>query len=236
MLKRLVIALAVLAGLLVLADRGLAMVSGNAAADRIKVHEGLREDPEVTFRGFPFTTQAVRGRFDNVDVTVRDLERGGLTIDRIDAHLEDVKIDFGDALKGRINAIPVGRGEATVRVSYGDLGAFLDSRPGNIRIVVRDGKPFVVSSFGVPGVGQTDVEGTPAVRVSGTSVRVVVSNVRVAGGGATLTAALAAQAATRASFTIPFDDLPFGIEVESAELTAEGLVVEASATGFVVGV
>ena len=236
MFKRLGITLVVLGGLLVLADRGLAMVSGDAAADSIKLHEGLREDPEVKFRGFPFATQAVRGRFDNIDVTVRDLERGGFTIDRIDAHLEDVKIDFGDALNGRVQAVPVGRGEATVRVTYGDLGTLLAKKPGGIRIVVRDGRPFVVSSFGIPRVGQVEVEGTPSVRSSETSVRVTVSNMRVVSGTGTLTAALAAQAAARASFDIPFDDLPFGIEVASAELTANALVVKASATGFIIQV
>jgi len=236
MFKRLGITLVLFAGLLVLADRGLATVSGNAAADQIKLHEGLREDPDVTFRGFPFTTQAVRGKFANVDITIRDLERGGLTIDRIDAHLEDVRIDFGDVLKGRVHAVPVERGEATARVTYGDLGTFLSSKPGNIRLVVREGEVFVVSTFGIPGVGPTDVEGRPTVRFTETSVRVVVSDVQVVGGTRTLSVALAAQAAARASFTIPFDELPFGIEVESARLTPTALVVEAAASGFVVGV
>lgn len=236
MFKRLTIALVLFAGLLVLADRGLAAVSGNAAADQIKLHEGLHEDADVTFEGFPFVTQAVRGKFRNVSITIRDLERGGLTIDRIDAKLQDVKIDLRDALSGKVRAVPVNRGHATARVTYGDLGTFLASKPGNIRLNVRAGKVYVVSSFGVPGVGQTDVEGTPTLRVTDTSVRIVVSNVHVVTGPATLTAALAAAAAARASFTIPFDEMPFGIQVESATLAPTALVVEASATGLIIDV
>ena len=236
MLKRLLVFVAVLGGLAALADRGLAVVAGNATASQIRTHEGLREDPDVTFQGFPFVTQAVRGEFREVDVTVRDLVRGGVTIDRIDASLHGVKVDLGEALNGRVSAVPVEEGTATMRLTYGDLSAFLATRPGNIRLVPRDGRVYVVSSFGIPGVGQVDVEGTPAVRTTGTSVRVTVSNMRAVAGNATLTASLAAQAAARASFTVPLKELPFGIEVRSAELTDDALVVTATAEGLVIDV
>ena len=236
MLKRLLVFVGILVGLVALADRGLAVVAGNATASQIRIHEGLREDPDVTFRGFPFLTQAFAGEFQRVDVTVRDLERGGITIDRIDATLEGVEVDLSQALKGRVSAVPVEQGTAEVRLAYGDIGTYLATKPGNIRVVVRGGRPYVVSSFGIPGVGQVDVEGTPSVRVTGTSVRVVVSDTKVVSGGARLTPALAATAAARASFTIPLDDLPFGIEVKSAVLTDVGLVVTATADGLVIDV
>lgn len=236
MLKKLVVFVGILVGLAALADRGLAVVAGNATASRIRAHEGLREDPDVTFKGFPFVTQAVKGEFRQVDVTVRDLERGGVNIDRIDASLLGVKVDLSAALDGRVSAVPVSAGEATMRVTYGDLGAYLSTKPGNIRVVPRDGRVYVVSTFGIPGVGQVDVEGTPTVRVTPRSVRVTVSNVRATGGGAQLTPALAATAAARASFTVPLEEMPFGIEVESAELTEEALVVTATARGLVIDV
>lgn len=236
MFKRLLIFVAILAGLLALADRGLAVVAGNATAHQIRLHEGLREDPDVTFRGFPFLTQAVRGEFQRVDVTVRDLEREGLVVDRIDATLEGVQVDIGDALQGRVSAVPVEQGDATLRLTYGDLTSYLSRKPGNIRVVVRDGRPFVVSTFGVPGVGQVDVEGTPTVRTTATSVRVTVSRVRVVAGTASLTASLAASAAARASFTIPLEELPFGIEVTGARLTDAGIEVDATAEGLVIDV
>jgi hypothetical protein len=171
-----------------------------------------------------------------VDVTVRDLDRGGLTIDRIDAHLEGVKVDLGDALGGRVSAVPVREGEATVRVTYGDLQSYLSSRPGNLRLQTRGGEVVVVTSFGIPGLGTVDVEGTPKVSVAGRAIRVTVTNMRPAGGGGGLTAALAAQAAARASFTLPLEDLPFGIQAASATLTDTALVVEATARGLVIDV
>jgi methyl coenzyme M reductase subunit D len=211
-------------------------MAGNATADQIQVREGLPEDPTVSFRGFPFLTQAVRGRFDKVDVTVHDLERGGVRIERIDATLEGVEVDFRDALRGRVQAVPVNRGEATVRLSYGDLTAYLANKPGDIRIVLSDGVVVVRSTFGLPTGGEVQVEGRPAVQVSKTAVRFAVSNVRVVGSTQSLSATLAARAALRSSFTVPFDELPFGIEATSAELTTRALVVTASATGFVIDV
>jgi hypothetical protein len=236
MLRRFVILLALLAGVLVLADRGMAVVSGNAAARQVKLHEGLHEEPKVTFRGFPFVTQAVRGRFGAIDITARDVERGGVTFDRIDAHLEDVKINLSKALRGKVRAVPIREGEATVRLRYADLADYLSTKPGNVRITVRGEQVYVTSTFGVPNVGSVEVEGTPRVTVTAHQVRVVVSNVHVVSGGTRLTAALAAAAAARASFTIPFQGLPFGIEVKSAELTPTALVVKASATGLVIDV
>jgi hypothetical protein len=236
LLKRLVIGLVVPLGLLALADRGLAMYAGNATGHQIRLREGLREDAEVTFRGFPFTTQAIRGRFREVDVTVRDLERNDLVIDRIDADLRNVEVDLGDALNGRVRAVPVESGTATLRLTYGDVNTWLTSRPGNVRIVVREGRPYVVSSFGVPNVGQIDVEGTPSVRVTKTSVTVSVTGVHPVTGSTTLNDALARTAGARASFTLSLDGLPFGIALTGAELTADALVVDATATGLILEV
>jgi hypothetical protein len=235
MLKRFLIFLLVVAGLAVLADRALATIAGNATASEIKKHESLREDPSVTFRGFPFVTQAVRGRFAAVDVTVRDLEREGVVISRIDAHLENVRVHLNEAVSGRVRAVPVGAGTATARVRYSDLGAFLATKPGNIRIESVSGRVRVTSTFGVPGLGQVVVEGTPQVKVVGNAVRVTVTDVRVAG-ATRLTAAQAAAAGVRSSFTVPLAKLPFGIKVVAARLTADALVLDASAEGFVIDV
>jgi hypothetical protein len=235
MLKRFVVFVAILAGLLVLADRALAVVAGNATASEIKKHEQLREDPSVTFRGFPFVTQAFRGRFAEVDVTVRNVEREGVVIDRIDAHLADVRIHLTDAVKGRVTAIPVGKGTATARVTYADLVSFLATKPGNLRIGSVGGQVTVSSTYGVPGLGQVTVEGTPHVAVSGNAVRVTVTDVHV-NGVARLTAAQAAAAGLRSSFTVPLAKLPFGIKVGSARLTSDALVLTASAEGFVIDV
>lgn len=236
MLKKLLVVVAVLGGIGTLADRGLAVAAGNATANQIKMREGLSESPDVTFRGFPFVTQAVGGTFKAVDVTAREVVREGLTIDRIDAHLEGVEVDLGDALDGRVAAVPVREGRATVRVTYGDLQSYLASKPGNLRVMTRNGSPVVVTTIGVPGVGAVDVEGTPKVSVSGSTIRVTVSDMRTAEGRGGLTAAVAAQAASRASFTIPLGKLPFGITAASATFTDTALVVEATAKGIVVDV
>lgn len=236
MLRRLVIALVILLGLLSLADRAIANAAGNATARQVRIHEGLKDDPDVNFRGFPFLWQAARGKFKAIDVTARDVVRGGLTIDRIDAHLEGVKINLRKAMKGRVDAVPVREGTAKVEVTYADLQAFLADRPGNIRFAVNNHQVTVVSTYGVPGVGQVEVEGIPTVTVSGTTLKVTVRNVRTTAGTPRLSATLASQAGVRSSFTVSFKDLPFGIQIVSAKLTDTALVVDANASGIVVDV
>jgi hypothetical protein len=236
MLRRFVIALAVLLGLAALADRAVAHAAGNATARQIRIHEGLTEEPDVAFRGFPFLAQAVRGNFHAVDVTARRVVRGGLTIERIDAHLEGVKVDISKAMKGRVNAVPVREGSAKVEVTYADLTAYLANRPGNIRFAVNNHEVTVLSTYGVPGAGQVEVEGRPTVKVSGDKLVVTVTNVRTTAGTPALSATLASQAGVRSSFTVSFKDLPFGIKITSAKLTDTGLLVDASADGIVVDV
>lgn len=236
MLKRLVIAVVVLGGAAVLADRGLAMAAGNATAHQVRIHEGLKEDPSVEYRGFPFVSQALRGRFRAVDVTARDVVRGGLTIDRIDAHLEGVRIKLDEALKGRVGAVPIREGSATVLITYNDLQAWLAGKPGATRFEVRGADVVAVSTFGVPGAGEVTVEGTPKVTVANGRLRVSAANVRATAGSTRLSATLAAQAAARMSFVIPLTDLPFGITIGSARLTGSGLVVDAAAEGLVIDV
>jgi hypothetical protein len=235
-MRKLLVALAVLAGLLALADRGVAKVSADQAAAAVKLHEGLKESPDVTFRGFPFVTQAWHGRFRAVDVTARDVVRDGLTVDRIDAHLEGVHVKLDKVIHGKVVEVPVDRGRATLHVTYGNLQTYLAKRPGNLRLVVVDGRVRVRSTFGVPGVGSVEVEGTPAVKVTGDQVKVTVTEVKATVGGPALSVTLATQAGARSSFALPFDDLPFGIRIERAELTGTELVVDAAAAGLVIDV
>ena len=235
-MRKLIVFLWLLIGLLLLADRGAAYVAGNQTARQVRIHEGLREDPKVTFRGFPFVTQAADNRFDRVDVTVRDYERGGIRIDRIDATLRGVEVSVSKALHGRLDTVAADSGTATVHVRYADLGEYLRAKPGNIRLTVRAGQVFVTSTFGVPNVGTVEVEGAPTVTVTDTAVRVVVKTVHVVSGSARLTGALAATAAARASFEVPLRGLPFGIKAVSAALTDTALVVQATAVGLVIDV
>ncbi len=234
MIRRLVIGLAVLAGLAALADRALATYAGKAVGQAVQRVEKLGERPDVTFRGFPFVTQAARGRFTEIDVTVRDLRRDQVTISRIDAELRQVEVGFGDALSGEVEAVPVGSGTATVTITYADLNGYLRTRAGDPQ-VGRSGTGGVEVrvTVGVPGQGTVPVLATATLVIADGQVRARVTGVRRVDGGS-LPDASRAEAVRRASVTVPLRTLPFGITITTVEATAEGLSITARARGIVI--
>lgn len=214
MIRRLLVLATILVGLAALADRGLAALAGNATAAAVQRSENLSEKPDVSFNGFPFLTQALRGRFREVEISIRDVKREGVTITRIDARLEDVEVGLGDALSGEVEAVPIGEGTAVATLSYADVNEFLATRPGNLRVSARDGRLLVTGTVVVAGRAQS-AEEQATVRVSGDSLVVTT---------------------TRFRFTIPVRGLPFGITLTSVRHTDEALLVSASARGIVVRV
>ncbi|HVE99612.1 MAG TPA: DUF2993 domain-containing protein [Mycobacteriales bacterium] len=233
MLKGLVVSAAVVVGLAAVADLGLAAVAGSAVGKAVQRSEGMSEEPDVTFRGYPFVTQAVRGRFREVDVTARDVRVEGLNFTRVEADLRGVRVGLSDALAGEVEAVPVDSGTATVFLDYVDLNAYLESRPGSPRVTAGAGALVVRSSIGVPGRGSVPVEGTGTPRVTERGVVVTVTGVRALSGPALPVAAVASSAA-RLSFTISTSGLPFGITLQAVEVAADALRFSASARGVVI--
>jgi len=131
--KGVIISAVVLVGLSALADRGLAVVAGEAAGASVSRSENLDGDPDVTFQGFPFLTQAARGRFREIDIDARDVIVEGVTFSRIEAELRGVEVGLQDALAGEVEAVPVDSGDAVLTLDYADLNAYLSRRPGSPR-------------------------------------------------------------------------------------------------------
>lgn len=227
MLRRLVVTGVVLLALAGLADRGLARIAGDGAASAVRRSEGLTSKPEVRFRGFPFVTQALRGRFDEVDLAADNLRREGLTITRVEAELRGVGLGFVDALAGRVEEVPVAAGTATVTLSYDDLNDYLRRRAGERQVGARDGRLVVTAT--ISGVA---TEGTATLRLGPERLRVRVTRASAVGGGA-LPAAVAALVEGRLSFDVPLTGLPFGLTLREVTVGESALRVSAAATGIV---
>ena len=81
--RRVLIVVAVLAVLLVGADRAAVWAAQRGLAAAIQQSQDLAETPEVHIGGFPFLTQAISGNYQQVDVTVADLPtQSGLQVDQ----------------------------------------------------------------------------------------------------------------------------------------------------------
>lgn len=227
MLKRLLIVLLILVGLAALADRFLARAAGDAAGTQIRRAVDSPEDAEVRFNGFPFVTQAMRGHFESVDVTARDVPQAGLTVTRIEAHFTGVRINFSKALNGEVAGVPTDRARATVRISYDDLNAFLGRRPGRLNVSGESGKSVVSGQIRVRGA-ELDASGTAAAQIRDGAVVLRVTQATAEG------RAVPAAALPLLTVELRLPDLPFGIALTGVTAERDALVITGSAKGLVI--
>ncbi|MCO1659233.1 LmeA family phospholipid-binding protein [Pseudonocardia humida] len=120
-MRRLVIALLVLAGLLVAADFGSAALAESAVSRQMRSQLGLVDDPAVRINGFPFLTQAISGTYSSVDVDASRISVGKLQELSVSAQLRDVDAPLAMLLGSGPKTLEVGEAEGIVRVPADDL-------------------------------------------------------------------------------------------------------------------
>ena len=207
-MRRLVLVVALLVGLLALADRLGAFAAERVVAMRMQSDQSLAVRPDVTIDGFPFLTQMVRGRYDRVDVSVRDLRRGSLDISEVVAHLTGVDVPFSRVIRQHVNRISVQHANAEIDLTYGSVDNLLSGKHlrlskgtgGHVHVTATAGPVRVDGDFPLTVQGSAVVIGLPA----------------------------------GASVQIPLPDMPFGITLQSARAGDEGIVVRCSASGFTI--
>ncbi|WP_037663559.1 LmeA family phospholipid-binding protein [Streptomyces aurantiacus] len=114
-----VVALAVAAAFLVLADRWALLYAEHEAADKLKDQLDLSAAPEVDIEGFPFLTQVFDQRLDEVKVTVPDVAADRVSLAKVSATATDVtmKGDGPTSLHGAV----IGQMRGEVLLSFDDL-------------------------------------------------------------------------------------------------------------------
>jgi hypothetical protein len=120
-MRRLVIALLVLVGLLVAVDFGSAAIAESAVSRQMREQIGLADDPAVRINGFPFLTQALAGEYSSVDVAASRISVGELREVDVTAQLRDVTAPLSMLLGSGPKTLRVDEAEGTVRISAEDL-------------------------------------------------------------------------------------------------------------------
>lgn len=237
-MRRLLVVLAVLGAILVGADRIAEFAAARAVAHQLRSSEHLARDPQVHFAGFPFLTQALRGRFSEVDLTATDVQTPAVPVARVSVRLLGVHASVARALAGRLRSVPVDSVSGTGLLRYADLASLLSRTLAGVvpdgvtgGVTLRDaGGRLAVSGRASIGGSTVPVEVDCTVAVVGSVIRVVPQlAVLPVLGSQTLPASVQQQLAV----TIPADRLPFGVRVRSVAVRPEGLVVHGTSTGFV---
>ena len=210
-MRRWIVVTVVIIGLLVIADRVAVAAADHAVAARIQTDQQLSQQPRVSIHGFPFLTQAIGGRYDDVTLTLHDLHRSGVPVRTLRVDLHGVHVPLRAVIAGHVARVPIDRASASLLLSFDGLNSFLADKHlsvtqgtnGEIRVTGR------VTALGqtvtASGAGRIDVRGNELVVTVGRGL----------------------------DFTIPLDGLPFRISLVSAKTTKAGIVVQAAASGLV---
>jgi hypothetical protein len=197
------------------ADRVAHKVATDEAEQRL-ASEGMHE-PSVTVDGFPFLTQLVSRRFDEVQVRSTSLRTDAGRARQVDATGLDVRVpEGGDVVVGRLRAsgvVPY----AEVRRHVGDELDLTPAGNGQVRLsreVTLQGRRLTVTARG-------------EVRARGSRLRLVPRDFRVAEGD-TVSAPVAALLDDLFAVQFPVPGLPGGVRIERETATDDGFVVDVS--------
>ncbi len=227
----------VVLGLLVGADRAAAWVAEDKIAEQIATRAAerdihMRGEPDVTVEGFPFLTQVAGGEFEAINIRMNEVSLDGVDVDTLDIRALGVAADVAKLMDGS-GDVRASRltGNATVPFSVveealGMEGAKVTGSSGQLVIRV----PF---DF---GVGSVTAVAHAGVSVSKGVVRVKVSTVDLADGKVPSYARPALDAlARRLSREVAMPKLPYGLKLESAQVTASGVAATATARNVPLG-
>jgi hypothetical protein len=213
-MRKLLVVLLLLGVVAVGADRLAHKVATDEAEKRLAA-EGLAQ-PSVSVGGFPFLTQLLSRRFDEVRVTSPSMSVSGEQAEQVSATGLDVRAPRGgDVVVGRLTARGTIPYEEVLRRADQPGLALSGAEGGDVRLtrdVTLQGRSFSVSALG-------------RVEARSTRIRLVPTQLRLEGGesvGGSLETLLADQLAVGYDVT----GLPDGVRIERVSAGADGFVVD----------
>jgi hypothetical protein len=150
-MRRMLLALIVLAVVLVGLDYGARLAAQAVIARQVQTSQQLPQPPNVRVSGFPFLTQALRGRYERVDLRMQGVPAGGqLRLGLLDVRLDGVHLPLSALSGSGRTAIPVDRVHVSGSATFAELDAavataipsatatvhFSDGGGGQLRITV----------------------------------------------------------------------------------------------------
>jgi LmeA-like phospholipid-binding len=216
-MRKLLVVLVVVAVVAVVGDR-VARTWATHEAQRRLVAAGLTS-PQVDVRGFPFLTQLIARKFDDVQVTTPSVRIGTGRADQVSGTARDVTVPrSGPATVGRLTARgTVTYAEVLRQVNQSGLHLSRAADPGQVQL--RRQVSVLGLTYSVVARGR--------VVAKGDRLLVTPTAFQLAGGGA-IDQRLSELIANRFTFSYRLRGLPPGITVDRITPVAAGFVVDAS--------
>ncbi|SNR95697.1 Protein of unknown function [Geodermatophilus pulveris] len=228
-MRALLVVLLLVGGLLLVADRVGEEVAEDQVARVIAERGALGGAPDLEFAGFPFLTQAVSGRYEELRVSLDSADLGQPAGTRADVSLRGVRVPLSDVVSGSVQQVPVERVDGTATLAYALLGEQLG--PGATVTPEGDGLRVATS---VDFAGQrVPLTATGTVALDGGDLVVDVEDATTAGVDAP--DAFVEQVSDALDLRYGIPALPFGLQVTGVRTAEDGVRVTVEATDTVLG-
>jgi hypothetical protein len=221
--KALLVVLLLLVGLAVLADRVALGIAEDRVATQLVEKGGLQGSPEVEIAGFPFLTQAVGGRYDDVRISLTAEQLGQPEGTRADIALHGVEVPLSSVLSGSVAEVPVERIDGTATLSYAlisdQIGSDTElSREGDGVRIVRTVE-ILGQSLRLTAAGQVTLDGSD----------LVVDVEEASGAGIDVPDWLLERATDLLDIRYTVPALPFGLQLTDVTPTEDGVEIRVEA-------
>lgn len=215
------VVVAVLLGAGALADRAVVRWVEGYVAEQVAEQGQLAGPPEVDVRGFPFLTQALDGRYEDVRISLSAEQLGQPPGTSADVRLTGVRLPLGTVLSGEVQEIPVDRIDGTATLSY----ALLAEQMGGDATLARDGDGDGLRvTRTVELLGYTlPLTATGTVTLDGLDL--VIDVEEAAGAGVDVPPFLLERASDLLDVRYPVPALPFGLRLTGVAPAADGVVI-----------
>jgi hypothetical protein len=183
----------------------------------------------VEIAGFPFLTQALAGRYDDVRISLSADQLGQPEGTEADIALQGVHVPLSAVVAGSVREVPVERIDGTATLSYELLATGL----GADTTLAREGDSLRITrtvellgrTVPLTAVGQATLDGG----------EIVIDVETATGAGVDLPAFVVERAVDLLDLRYAVPELPFGLRLTSVTAADDGVVVGVEATDTVVG-
>jgi hypothetical protein len=218
------VVLVVLALSIALADRVCASLAERKASQYLA--EPFGGPPTVRVHGTPFLTQALRGRYGDVEVSGGGLRIGEMAGATLEAHLVNALLPLRELLGGRTTELRCERVDGRIVLPYGEI-ARVSHIPGLALTYERE-RLIASASLPVPGINHlARVSGNAVLTVNDGTVWLRVRGLSVA--GISLPSLVLSQLLPSLNVPIWIPALPYGLRVDQLTPLVAGLAVSGSA-------
>jgi LmeA-like phospholipid-binding len=225
--KALLVVLALVLGLLVLVDRVAVGYAEGQVATQLAEKGDLQGTPEVDIAGFPFLTQAVGGRYDDVRISLTAAELGQPEGTRADVTLRGVEVPLSSVVSGSVEEVPVESVDGTATLSY----ALLSEQLGGDTTLRREGDGLRITKT-VDVAGQTlPLTAVGTVTLEGNELVVDVEG--ASGAGVEIPDFLVDRVADSLDLRYAVPALPFGLQLTDVTPAEDGVDIRVQATDTV---